>query len=67
MNKTQFAEKRYRGKVEKDKKEIRLNTKKNIKNKTKKIEKVKKILKKKQASITKNKEDNKITREKRMS
>ena len=33
INKTQFAEKRYKDKVKKDEKEIRLNTKKNIKKK----------------------------------
>ena len=43
MNKNRLAEKRYRHKLKKDKKEIRLNTK-NIKNK-KKLEKLKKIIK----------------------
>ena len=46
MNKTRLAEQWYRDKLKKDKKEIILNTKKNIKkNKIKKLEKVKKIVK----------------------
>ena len=44
MNKTRLAEKRYRDKLKKDKKEIRLNTKKNIKNKIKELEKLKKTI-----------------------
>ena len=43
MNKTRLAEKRYRDKVKKDKKEIRLNTRKP--KKQKKSMKIKKILK----------------------
>ena len=43
-NKTRLAEKRYRDKLKKDKKEIRLN-KKNIKIKIKKIENMKEIIK----------------------
>ena len=48
MNKTQLAEKRYRDKVKKDKKEIRINTKKH-KKQNNKFRKIK---------------DNKITKEK---
>ena len=44
MKKTRLAEKRYRDKLKKDKKEIRLNTKKNIKNKIKELEKLKKTM-----------------------
>ena len=44
-NKTQLAEKRYRDKRKKDKKEIRLNNKKQRKNKIKKLENMKKIIK----------------------
>ena len=44
MNKTRLAEKRYRDKLKKDKKEIRLNAKKNIKNKIKELEKLKKTI-----------------------
>ena len=43
MNKTRLTEKRYRDKLKKDKKEIRLNTK-NIKLKTKELKKVKKTI-----------------------
>ena len=42
MNKTQLAEKRYRDKVKKDKKEIRLNTKRH-KKQNKKVRKLKKV------------------------
>ena len=38
-NKTRLAEKRYKDKLKKDKKEIRLNTNKNIKSKKKEIKK----------------------------
>ena len=44
MNKTRLAEKRYRDKLKKDKKEIRLNAKKNIKLKIKELEKLKKTI-----------------------
>ena len=43
MNKTRLAEKRYRVKLKKDKKEFRLNAKKQ-KNKIKKLEKLKKTI-----------------------
>ena len=44
MNKIRLAEKRYRDKLKKDKKEIRLNTKKH-KKQNKKLVKVKMIIK----------------------
>ena len=44
-NKTRLAEKRYRDKLKKDKKEIGLNNKKHKKQNKKKLENVKKIIK----------------------
>ena len=65
-NKTQLAEKRYRDKRKKDKKEIRLN-KKNIKNKIKKLENMKKIIKNIIASYKKQKSRQNYKRKKNMS
>ena len=67
MNKTRLTEKRYRDKLKKDKKEIRLNTKKNIKNKIKKIENMKKIIKNTIASYKKQKSRQNYKRKKNMS
>ena len=67
MNKTRLAEKRYRDKRKKDKKEIRLNTKKNIKSKIKKLEKVRKIIKSTIINYKKQKSHQKYKRKKNMS
>ena len=66
MNKSQLAEKRYRDKRKKDKKEIRLNTK-NIENKIKKIGNMKKIIKNIIASYKKQKGRQNYKRKKNMS
>ena len=66
MNKTRLAEKRYRDKLKKDKKEIRLNTKK-IENKIKELEKLKKTMTIIIASYKKQKSQQNYKRKKNMS
>ena len=66
MNKTRLAEKRYRDKRKKVKKEIRLNTKKH-KKQNKKISKVKKIIKSTIVNYKKQKSQQNYKRKKNMS
>ena len=66
MNKTRLAEKRYRDKLKKDKKEIRLNNKKH-KKQNKKIENMKKIIKNIIDSYKKQKSQQNYKRKKNMS
>ena len=66
MNKTRLAEKRYWGKLKKDRKEIRLNNKKH-KKQTKKIENMKKIIKNIIDSYKKQKSQQNYKRKKNMS
>ena len=66
MNKTRLTEKRYRDKQKKDRKEIRLNAKKNIKNK-KELEKLKKTMTIIIISYKKQKSQQNYTRKKNMS
>ena len=63
MNKTRLTEKRYMDKLKKDKKEIRLNTKKH-KKQNKRIRKIKKKYGDYNRQLQKTKKVNKITKEK---
>ena len=62
-NKTRLAEKRYRDKLKKDKKEIRSNTM-NYKKQNKKIRKIKGNYNDYNHQLQKTKKDNEITKEK---
>ena len=66
MNKTRLAEKRYRDKLKKDKKEIRLNTKKH-KTQIKELKKLKKTITIIIASYKKQKSQQNYKRKKNMS
>ena len=66
MNKTRLTEKRYRDKLKKTRKEIRLNNKKH-KKQSKKIENMKKIIKNIIASYKKQKGRQNYKRKKNMS
>ena len=66
MNKTRLTEKRYRDKLKKDKKEIRLNNKKH-KKQIKKLENMKKIIKNIITSYKKRKRQRNYKRKKNMS